>query len=100
MGTTEERERPISTLLLPPAGFLARVMGTVPERWGKRGSEVQRDTPEKTLATVSQGINPSDPRGQLSVACRAGNLESDGWVIGIRKFLAPGMSWWPFKSHN
>lgn len=48
-------------------------MGPVPDRWGKRGSEVQRDTPEKTLATVSQGINPSDPRRQLKVVGKVGN---------------------------
>lgn len=49
----------------------------MPEGWGKRGSEVQKDTPEKTLATVSQGINPSDLRGQPQWEVdRWGDLES------------------------
>lgn len=61
-----------TTCVLPPASFLACVLGTVPAGWGGRGSEVQRDTPEKTLATVSWGINPSDPRGQPKVGGRVG----------------------------
>lgn len=69
-GYGRERERPTNPLLSPPASFLACVMGTVPERWGMRGSEVQRDTPEKTLAIVSQEINPSDPRRQFKVVGR------------------------------
>lgn len=63
-GLGKRRVRPVRALL-PPSSFLACVLGAVPEGWGKKGSEVQRDTPEKTLATVSQGINPSDSRGQL-----------------------------------
>ena len=39
----------------------------MPAGWGKRGAEVQRDTPEKTLATEAQGVNPSDPREELKV---------------------------------
>lgn len=56
-----QRAGTASGVLLPPASSLACVLGAVPGGWGQRGSEVQRDTPEKTLATVSQGINPSGP---------------------------------------
>lgn len=81
-----------TTCVLPPASFLACFLGTVPEGWGRRGSEVERDTPEKTLATASWGINPSDPRGQPKVGGRVGGSHSGG-----RGHQLSAMRWWPLN---
>ena len=54
--------------------FLARLLGAMPEGWGKRRAQVQRDTPEKTLTIESQGINPLDPREHLKVVGEGGSL--------------------------
>lgn len=58
----------------PPVSFLAWLLGAMPEGWGKRRAQVQRDTPEKTLTIESQGINPLDPREHLKVVGEGGSL--------------------------
>ena len=41
--------------------------GKVTPAAASREGVVLRDTPEKTLATEAQGVNPSDPREELKV---------------------------------